>query len=423
MNLHGQKAEPSQRLVLLTQPVFLGLVAVLALNDAVLKHRFPGFVTGKLSDVAGVAIVVIVLGALSGLPRWSSAATAIAFTALKLSPVVAALAAPLLGGITRNDPTDLLALLVLVPTARWMQHHLGADRFSVRSWALLPLALVGTVSTTTATSCIELPKVRMVIEGNGRLEAIGTTTIFATSDDGGATWESVSEPVASSAAPTTERCTTSGDCVRVVDHARIEEQRGNEAWHTSFAYSKEQVERMRLRDTSNCDSTTLEEGLFGSVALAERGQWVVAMGRTGVLRRDGDGPWQRVAVPTGGTSNSQARPLSTAGPSWLAKLRLAPVALVLLAPAMLLFRTLGGRKRHWWIGTIVALAAAALLVGVDLFVLFTDFDYVPVGLFNVAVALFALAVAVALACRPAGSSAAPQGLVPHPLPPPPFPTP
>src|SRR5262245_48107220 len=46
--------------VLTTWP-FLGSLLILLLNDAWLKAAFPGFVTGKLSDFAGIAVVALVL--------------------------------------------------------------------------------------------------------------------------------------------------------------------------------------------------------------------------------------------------------------------------------------------------------------------------------------------------------------------------
>jgi len=45
----------------LLHPVALGALAVLLLNDHVLKARFPGLVTGKLSDFAGMVVAPLVL--------------------------------------------------------------------------------------------------------------------------------------------------------------------------------------------------------------------------------------------------------------------------------------------------------------------------------------------------------------------------
>ena len=87
---------------------------VLAINDHVLKTAWPGFVTGKLSDVAGVVMMALLVTALTGRSAIGFWATAIGFATLKTVPVVGALAVPVLGGSTRTDPTDLIALVVLV---------------------------------------------------------------------------------------------------------------------------------------------------------------------------------------------------------------------------------------------------------------------------------------------------------------------
>lgn len=107
----------------------LAAVAVLAVNDHVLKARFPGAVTGKLSDLAGCFLLPLFLSALLAYAtRWplrarlalGAAATAALFGAVKASAAAAELVgralsiagAPL--GIARSaivaDPTDLAAL-------------------------------------------------------------------------------------------------------------------------------------------------------------------------------------------------------------------------------------------------------------------------------------------------------------------------
>ncbi|HEU0300154.1 MAG TPA: hypothetical protein VFR37_11885 [Longimicrobium sp.] len=106
------------RLEPLASPVLLGAVAVLVVNDWVLKPAFHNALTGKLSDVAGVAAFALFWAAL--FPRRRPLAfwmTAVAFAAWK-SP----LSQPLIDGwnalgVWRAgrvvDWTDLLALAVL----------------------------------------------------------------------------------------------------------------------------------------------------------------------------------------------------------------------------------------------------------------------------------------------------------------------
>lgn len=120
----------------LAAPVPLAAVALLALNDHVLKRACPGALTGKLSDLAGCFVLPLFLSAVLALAtRWpararlaaGAAATVAFFTALKLSPAVAsttagALAAAvgvagLRGGPLAADPTDLVALPLVL--AAW----------------------------------------------------------------------------------------------------------------------------------------------------------------------------------------------------------------------------------------------------------------------------------------------------------------
>jgi hypothetical protein len=109
----------------LLSPAPLAAVALLAANDHLLKARWPGFLTGKLSDVAGCFVLPLFLSALLALvTRWSprvrlalgASATIAFFSAIKLSPAaadaVAGALAVLGGGAGRivADPTDLAAL-------------------------------------------------------------------------------------------------------------------------------------------------------------------------------------------------------------------------------------------------------------------------------------------------------------------------
>jgi hypothetical protein len=123
----------------LLAPLPLACVVLLVVNDWVLKpSSAPGWLTGKLSDVAGLAVFPLVataaldcvLAAIAklGAPidftlRRSKLAvacvsTGIVFTAMKLSPDVAHALAGILTALTRSshivaDPTDLVALPAL----------------------------------------------------------------------------------------------------------------------------------------------------------------------------------------------------------------------------------------------------------------------------------------------------------------------
>lgn len=94
-------------------PVILGAAVVLVVNDHVLKHRWPGAVTGKLSDVAGLIVLPVLLVALlegarlvlgmqdpTGTERdlaITAALSAAGFSAVKTSTWLAAVYSDLLG--------------------------------------------------------------------------------------------------------------------------------------------------------------------------------------------------------------------------------------------------------------------------------------------------------------------------------------
>jgi hypothetical protein len=131
----GRTALPAGELF---HPAALAAIAALALNDHVLKGRGPAWLTGKLSDLAGVLFFPLLLTALLDtlawllarrrvdftLRRWkiraACAATAAGFAAPKLWPAVGHAYARLFAVFHVHvafapDRTDLVALLMLVP--------------------------------------------------------------------------------------------------------------------------------------------------------------------------------------------------------------------------------------------------------------------------------------------------------------------
>lgn len=115
----------------LLSPIFWVALAVLAINDHVLKGAgiLPGEITGKLSDLAGMIVAPVVLVALLGLRARAAKAAAFAvvalgFATLELSPAAAAAWDRALGAIgipSRSwaDPSDLVGLAML-PIAWWL---------------------------------------------------------------------------------------------------------------------------------------------------------------------------------------------------------------------------------------------------------------------------------------------------------------
>lgn len=110
----------------------------MALNDHVLKYRYPGMITGKLSDFTGIFYFPIFLAALAvlvsgkGLSRGLTLATIgcadILLIAVKTSPAFAAfvdatLTTHLFESRIIADPTDLVALAMNYPTYRHCAHY------------------------------------------------------------------------------------------------------------------------------------------------------------------------------------------------------------------------------------------------------------------------------------------------------------
>lgn len=139
-------------------PIALAAAVVLVVNDWLLKPSpAPVWLTGKLSDLAGLVLAPVALTAAVGLVLWVAArlgsrvdpwltrrrlaiaiaATAAVFAAVKLSPAVAARVGAIWGHVARGahlvaDPTDLLALPALA-VAWWIGERELAWIASARS--------------------------------------------------------------------------------------------------------------------------------------------------------------------------------------------------------------------------------------------------------------------------------------------------
>lgn len=122
---------PSARVRAFGHPLWWGALVLLVLNDHVLKGAdvVPGWLTGKLSDVAGLLVAVpLVASLLRARGAWARRVVVLGvgalFAAVELSPGFSAHVEHAFGalGLTWRlwpDPTDLLALAAL-PVAAWL---------------------------------------------------------------------------------------------------------------------------------------------------------------------------------------------------------------------------------------------------------------------------------------------------------------
>lgn len=139
---------------LLLHPVFLINLIVLIINDNWLKYAWPGFITGKLSDVTGIFVFIVFLNAMHPNKKWFTAVFTVLFFTWWKSPLSGAAIAWINETMQLPvqrvvDYTDLFALLV-IPVAWRLQPFeyktIAATRF------VKPVAFLFTLHAICATS-------------------------------------------------------------------------------------------------------------------------------------------------------------------------------------------------------------------------------------------------------------------------------
>jgi hypothetical protein len=308
----------------LGHPAFGAAVVVLALNDHVLKSRYPGWWTGKLSDVAGLAVAATVAAVPLG-PRRGVVAAGAAFVALKAVPGVAEAARPLLGGVTLGDASDLVALAVLPPLA-WLMLRAPRPARSRPATALLPLiGAVGAVLTATATSCAPKPAVTAIAVDADRIYALvdrgDDTSGWAVSEDGGQSWAATDPPPGDHPQPQradpysddkslgpSSACGGDGTCYRLRDQRIIERRVPGGDWTEDERLSDDQLHVI----STGCPPR--QEGVLTSIGVADRPDGghaaVASLGADGVLVRGDDGTWE----PRGAVIDVENNPPATTHP-------------------------------------------------------------------------------------------------------------
>lgn len=192
-------------------PLTVGATVVLLLNDHVFKQTWPGLVSGKLSDVAGLVVAPAVLGLLFGLFRagriTAAAATLLTgagFAWVKLTSAgaeVASAAWSVVNGpsVVLADPWDLVALPALgLAWWAWRRAEAApplADGLArrVRVLVVVPLAVLAISATSPpSTRFPSVDSVQLVGEGGEEvmIEAFGR---FYSSRSGVGDWTPLPE--------------------------------------------------------------------------------------------------------------------------------------------------------------------------------------------------------------------------------------
>ncbi len=348
----------------LAQPVTLAALAVLAVNDHVLKAAFPGPLTGKLSDFTGLIVAppLVAVVALLLLPRlpstptaaWSTAAVGVGFVISKITVAGATFASALWGvvrpgSVILADPTDLIAVPALAMAwylwARARQRPVaGRTAAAVRILVVLPAAAIAVgatsqVHTNVAVDVVELRGHVVLGEAwvtpdrvDGELAAVrsvahsvdGRTWVKST---GGMTGLEIS-----SHDPTPTSCDPSDphDCYRVMPgRLAIEHRTGDGPW--TIAWQVPTRDRAKLVDQYESFTNDLVECRSILVHSVDSGYVVIAAcGRDGFVRRDVAGEWQRIGFPP---RDPAIDPAALGGPSPLTPM---PIEIAVVAASLAL---------------------------------------------------------------------------------------
>jgi hypothetical protein len=283
----------------LSHPAAVGAVAILILNDHVFKITHPGWVTGKLSDLAGLAffplLVAVVVGPLAQRYTFPAAAsvTAVGFIAIKTSVRANDFALGVMEAVIGTpsrmviDASDLLALPAMyLAWAIWCRTP--APEPSRLSIVAAAIAAAGSLATSPCMS--DAVSGLSVIDGDVYAQQdVGTLV----SEDGGATWARSERQAAIDWNFGSEACLEPDHCFRIAgDNVSIEESfdRGS-TWSTAYNYPPGRIEFIS-RSIQTCD----DEAVDGRDIVTVQGSVLVAMNGDGVLRRSPDGVWARGAT-------------------------------------------------------------------------------------------------------------------------------
>ncbi|MEU4550929.1 hypothetical protein [Micromonospora violae] len=320
----------------LCHPGTLFALILLLVNDHVLKAAFPGLLTGKLSDVAGLVLAPPLVAVLLTLlvPRLPARAAALAglvvvgagFAVVKSSGYAAELASSawtVLAGpsLVRADWTDLLTLPALgLAWWSWTRSRRRPVRRRaarlVRMLVVLPPALFAVAATSpyqypyaVGTALLDgHPAVSIDVGYDDRTWPDGPADgRWLISQDGGTTWRPAVEAekmrLARQGPGQRQACvpTEPQRCYRAVaDHLRVEQSDDagltwQVAWEVSDA-RREELAR-RYRNPGDIRRHFASRDLIVYPAVGGGHEVLVANGREGILHRRPDGGWQRDGFP------------------------------------------------------------------------------------------------------------------------------
>ncbi|MEV4390755.1 hypothetical protein [Nonomuraea sp. NPDC049607] len=277
-------------------------VIVLLVNDHLLKPLWPGFLTGKLSDLAGLvvapALAALLLGRRADLA--ATVLTGLLFTFVKTTGTGAELASQawsLVAGPSRvlADPTDLIALPALA-LAWWVRRRSATtDSPRRRILVTVPLALLAVTATAAPVSPLEAVSVDVTASGKIVVRTTAAIHDSRLSDDGGTTWTDGTAP-ASTRTPISAQCVPGHvtRCYRVrQDRLGVDQSDdGGRTWQPSWPPSPGAQDRLARQ--YDVDESSLRSYDLAVQARPGGHVVVVANGVAGILVRDVSGAWRRL---------------------------------------------------------------------------------------------------------------------------------
>ncbi len=369
----------------LYSPYGLAAMALLAANDLVLKQLWPGWITGKLSDLAAIFLWAALVGSglswlfpgLAKRPRWlgwiACSTVGLAFAWIKTNPEAGIWITSFVPVRMVTDPSDIIALVGLIP-AGWLlgrnesapvfrPAHAEPKQKNGKRAGMIALALAAAFVLADAAApdmgihCLSANQAELVAEG-------GYGSQF-TSRDGGLTWQGVT--TGPSFGP--ENCASQVNGATTVAQPdspivyRITPDKGIERSEDSGSTWKSEYP---LRPFNQRELAYIEKTRSGSLVFPARplaaqidpgsGNLVLAMGYEGALVRKTDGAWTAVAI-----GGYRPRSLETDGLSGILTLLIGEILLAGIT-ALLVFSVLCVRARPRkfdWIRLVLGILAWA----------------------------------------------------------------
>lgn len=301
------------------RPAVIAAIALLLVNDHVLKAAFPSWLTGKLSDFAGLFFFPLLLGALIELvaARFKRKApyalplalafTGLLFAAIKTLPAANAWYTYMLGVQVVRDPSDLMALVMLIP-AWWVGRQSSGSTQRAPERAVYAVLALGALASMATSPCWEGGRIHrleiidsMLYAGSGGRSGENVQQV-AVADVQTLQWQLVNNPEPVMMTPPPELPYTACDsinparCYRIDGTAKVQEStNGGQTWRTSWEIALGREAFLRRMPQPGACGKVPELRTYNLIVLPDRSV-VAAMGNQGFVVRTLGGEWQRVGI-------------------------------------------------------------------------------------------------------------------------------